>query len=158
MEKKFYTLFRNSDPFSNIFVYNSQSSTTTFWQSTAICATMEGRLYLPKIFFQLFTTTRRLSQNFSRIDTMELATHIGSLRSGISRNFIGVRSAPLLLRSNSLVRFKRTLAHFPIQGGRKLPCKHARFARESLRGANFRVAIAMVSFSRTGDNNGGEMA
>ena len=73
MEKKFYTLFRDPNLFLNILVYNSQSSTTTFWQSTAICATMEGRLYVPKIFFQLFTTYRRLSQKFRQIHTMELA-------------------------------------------------------------------------------------
>ena len=74
MEKNFYTFFRNSEPFINIFVYNSQSSTTTFWHSTAICATMEGRLYIPKKLSELFTTYRRLSQNFSQIDTMQLAT------------------------------------------------------------------------------------
>ena len=55
-------------------------------------------------------------------------------------------------------RLRLSQGPYPIQGGRKLPCKHARFARESLRGANFRVAIVMANFSRTGDNNGGEMA
>ena len=115
MEKKFFTFFRNPQPFLNIIVHHSRSSTTTFWQFFAICTTMEGRLYLPKIFFQLFTTSQRLSQNFSQIRTVQLATVSFTDDLVLVIKLPEVRSARLQIVTNSQVRLHRTLAHLPIQ-------------------------------------------